>query len=119
MKRRNLLKGTALVAGASVVPAKAEEYLLFVGDCYYPQGGPQDLVGRYPSIESARLEFIDICANESHPLRSDHWGSSIWAVISDPRLNVILTANCDDDRHRGEGITFKWMDKNWDQLDIV
>jgi hypothetical protein len=64
------------------------EWLVFGNSCYYPEGGLDDLVGRYPNYRKAKAAFDAWLLKPARPPRikeSGHWdGTSqdCWAQLA-------------------------------------
>ena len=58
----------------------SEQYWLFGGWCYYAAGGMHDLIGRYPSIDSARAAAVE----------AEKQGQVEWWQIVDAAEGVML-----------------------------
>jgi len=58
---------------SKVTPKKKGKFLLFASDIFYPVGGWDDLIGRYDTIEEARLEGIRLKAGKHCYDNADRW----------------------------------------------
>lgn len=79
----------------------SKRYALFVGDCYYPDGGWSDFVGFYTSLEEANAAaveptddcvsgwFFNIADLETGEIVASEWGiESRWSEIARGRIPV-------------------------------
>ena len=68
-----------------------KRYLLFVGECYHPNGGIDDLAGDYDSPEDAVSD-----------LRRNHGPGDMWAEIVDHSTMLRVAAYSNDSYKKRE-----------------
>ena len=62
-----------------------KRYLAFYGDNYYPNGGMDDFVGSFNTIEGAKVAVMVEHSKRTHP--PHHW-ENMWAHIYDSKADM-------------------------------
>lgn len=72
-------------------------YILFGGDCYYPNGGYNDYIGTFDTIERATVDALNRYGNGKGGTWHDRW----WHIVDVTRGVIVLT-DIEYDRAQGK-----------------
>jgi len=71
-----------------------KRFLLFAGDCYYPEGGAEDFIGGCDTMEEAETLLLGNDDDWGKPSCRYRNASSQWANVLDPATGVVLARDC-------------------------
>lgn len=68
---------------------KTYPYLLFAGDTYYPNGGLEDFIDRFETIEEAKIEALK---SHNYSDMSGTWIFDWWHIVDVNTLTIVATS---------------------------